>query len=199
MSNLTKREFAALVLRKLDGGMHTTQSKYDEREIFLYLDGAISEAITPEVKAKNIDSSWISPFYAQEKWDSKRKEAYIDLPAPIINEIGLVQISLVEDQSNPYIISDNTQGSYMNNLEAGTITSTYECYLEGNKKIFVKKNKTQLNEVLLKLIVSSSGYGDDEPIAYPSDKQNYIIEATYKLAITQFQEKMTNNQNPDTK
>lgn len=203
MSNKTKSVLGTLVLRKLEGGMTTPSSdKYDLREVIMFVEAIIGKFIAREIKATGqINGDWLKTFEnVKEKFHSARNEAYFILPCHILSlpkNMGLYQVSDMEGQDVPYIITNPAAKSVFSNLEANDTGLTPQCYLEQDK-VFIDKTKADCRKVLLKVVPALSAYGDNEPVCYPSEMEAEIIEAAYNLAFygdKQQKEVVDNNAN----
>lgn len=209
---LSKRKLAALVKRKLDGGMGLG-SKYDERDIFLYIDAAISKTIGLEHDLQgqkrlaqsdqyhdeiSISSDWVKSFRVSLKYDCDRHEAYLTLPATLISlrdDAGLRQVSFIEGQETPFIIQPQGARAVFYELEASNVGDTYCCYLEGDKVFIPEYPEAELCDLLIKMICGTDGYKPDEPCRYPSALEANIIQEAYMLALSQVPEKKNNDNN----
>lgn len=209
---LTKRKLAALIKRKLDGGMGLG-SKYDERDIFLYIDAAIAQTIGMEHDMLGrkrialseyyheelaISSDWVKSFHVKLKYNCDRREAYVTLPATMISlrdDAGLRQLSFIEGQETPFIIQPQGARGVFYNLEASDLGENYVCYLEENKIYIPEYPEAELCTLLLKMVCGTDGYTKDEPMNYPSALESDIIQNAYLLALSQVPEKKNNDGN----
>lgn len=201
---LSKRKLAALVKRKLDGGIGMS-SKYDERTIFLYIDATIAtmigQAYRESGEEQYISSDWVKSFFVKTKMDYVRGEAFFLLPATLISlygDAGLRQVSFRKGQKTPLIIQRNGDASIFSNLEANDVGDNYVCYLEENK-VYIPEFKEPKVTMLVKMVCGTDGYQMNTPMSYPSTMEAEIIDRTYKLALYGGVEKYVNDSNSDSR
>lgn len=202
----TKRLLAELVIMRLSAGNPSFASKLDARDIFAAIDIMIPSLIHAELKGNmkmgsfQINGAWYTAFENVKVYKSKsRKERYINLPARLVSleaDRGIM-IFPMEDQSWPFVITNNTSQSVFRNLEAGKITRT--CYVEGNK-VFFPTLDSRVKEVLVKMVGATDQLDEDDPLPVPAIMEDQLLEklvAKFKEQVA-YKEKKTNDSNVNT-
>ncbi len=189
----TKLKISDQILRRLEGGDVSDDSRYDPREIILLIEQALATLVKGNhiqnlrLGETTIGSQYISSFFNVEVKHSpcltmtfsEIPSSYLDLP----NGKGVHQISNMKDQENSFIPVRNGFSTLYNNSPAKNLEGRIGYYLEGNRIYYLKDLiKEGCNDVLVKLVVPSpSNIADDEPYPIGTDMEFLVIKEVLQI------------------
>lgn len=172
---ITKRQISELLINIKSGGETSSESKFDEREIWVITEMVVNNLIAQYFAAtKEILGGFLLPFEdVPIEFNEKRNEYFSKLPARqllIDGDGGIQQVSPMEDQQLVYIKRKHGALSTYRNLEAGNLLGRTSYYPEGDKIFYVALPKIMQKDgtVLIKQIASVESIDPDSALPIPS-------------------------------
>lgn len=198
---MNKEELIDLVKLNLAGGDASAEmkSRYSPQEIEKYCEMVFDDLVYQSYLDgdKTGDMSQVDnyqlPYFFPVLFDSRRRRHYIVLdpqPTPLPNNFGIRQICPPEDESNPFTPIDNVSSAVWAILEADSVSSVVGYMVEGNRVVFDYKFPKNLEEVMVKQIITFSALKDTDSVFIPGGNNTMIFEKVRAL--------MLNKPQPDT-
>lgn len=162
-------------------GSNSADRRFDPRTIFMAADTIRGTAIPAYVDAHGEDSL---PLFCVEsilpvKFDSTRGRKYVQLPYQILgmqDNLGLVQVSLPQEDEGSFIGMKNGMLSVYSNLEAGGAGGRTTYWVSGSR-IYLNNLSAGATDILVKAIPSIYDLvSDDEQIPMPLEFNAIVIE-----------------------
>lgn len=175
---MTPAELAEVTWRLLG---YTDQDKKPDDRLIVFAADKIRGSQIPSY-ANTYGSSSLQLFCRTEVlpllYDAVRDRKYVQLPYSILGmskNMGLVQVSKVQEEERSFVALQNGMLSVYANLEAGGAAGKTIYWLEGNK-IFLKSPPPYATDILIKAIPSFSSVGWDEQIPQPYEFDGILIQ-----------------------
>jgi len=176
---MTKAQLAEAVWRLL--GYTDQDKKPDDRLIAFAADKFRGTQIPTYANAYGSSSLalFCIPKVLPILFDTQRQRNYVQLPYSILGmskNMGLVQVSLVQEEEGSFVAVQNGMLSVYSSLEAGGGAGRYVYWLEGGR-IYFKSTPPYATDILIKAIPSFSSLGMDEEIPQPYEFDGLLIQA----------------------
>ena len=190
---VTKAQMAEQVLRLIAGGDSSPDLKLDVRDVELLIDEALGYVIKASFwenrksGESEINSDFVTAFEDVEvRQDAKKNLRYSELPAKKIilpNDMGVYQVSRMEDQENTFKRMPNGALGIFKGLPAADLEGEIGYFVEGDR-IYYNKNLdfNYQKKVLIKMVVSASSLDDDATLPIPGDMELQLLELIVKFA-----------------
>ena len=121
--------------------------------------------------------------------DEKKKLYYATLPSSPIklpHDMGVHTVSLMEDQTNPFVPVPNGFMALARNLVAGQLEGRDAYFIEGPRAYFVgMKASDEITKVLIKMVVTGSDLDNDDEFEIAPEMELDLIQALIELYSTQ--------------
>ena len=190
----TLAEQAKLIL---SGGRITPDGEPSPQELILCVKQAFSQLVKLsfyENKKEGesfVDGGFIYSFEDVEVTkDVNKNMFYSTLPSSTIvlpQEIGVYQISPMQDQGNFFVPLRNGDYALMQGLDVSSLEGRYGYFLEGKRVYYTFTPAEKIDTVLMKLVVAIDNIGDDELIVIPNDMQLALVQQAVQLYTAQKQ------------
>ena len=183
---ITKYALAELALRRLSGGDISKDSEINIREMMLAVSQARDFVVRQELwqllamGEVDIAGEYITTYedVAIHK-DDKKNLYYSDIPANYINlpkDMGVYQISLMQDQFNSFVPTSSTFFSMYRGLLSQDLGGRKGYFVEGKRVYYTNMaSADDIEKALFKLVVSSSEVDEDDIFPIPADKEMEVI------------------------
>lgn len=182
---LTKEQAAEFIIDNLEGGDRSDDSKFDRRDLFIFIDMALAYLIEKNYFISrtdgnyDIDGSFITTYrYRAIQHDEGRDEFFTDLPAVLVNvrdNRGLREVRPMKNPRTAFPILSASQQSMFGSLEAGDLAGNIGVYVEGTK-IFYTKDPRPVEKVLIKMISSVEDLREDERLPVPASMEMELLQ-----------------------
>lgn len=204
---MTKNDLAELTLDILQ--WDTTDRPLDPRTIYFAADQIRGSAIPAYLLANPGISLGLFcvPQAYDIQLDTIRNLFYVELSEQVLGGIqntGLIQVSLAQDEDNDFIIRDMGMNSVANQLESGYALGNTICWPEGTKIYFRKTNtagalKVGETKILVKAVTSLKTMDDDTEIPQPYEFNDILINGCIKYFREKkgYAEDLTNDNNSE--
>jgi hypothetical protein len=192
----TLKKLAEQAQKLVTAGRLVTDRNISTQEMVLFVTQAFGHCVRMnffEGKAEGesyVDGSFIYTFddVAVEK-DTRRDLYYSVMPSSTItlpNEMGIFHVSLVQDQSNPFVRLPNGYMGLMEALDVAGMENRKMFFQDGTRIYYTNITGADgITSVLLKLVVSLDGIDDEEEINVPNDIQLKILNIAVEAYKTQ--------------
>jgi len=189
---ILKRQLAEQILRIYHGGDVSADAQMDERELFIGIDQARSLMVRREIDASeksgngDISGDFISSFEdVVIKKDAAKDLFFSEIPVKYIvlkEDKGLYQVSLMQDQTNPFVRIANGAMAMYRGLHAFQLGARTGYWVEKDR-IYYHNFPTGLEDakVLMKLVASVSDFAADEEIPIPADKEFELVQMVLQM------------------
>lgn len=197
----TKRMLGEQALRIIQGGAVRDDAEIDIREIMMNIEQERDKLIKQDLFQSmqmgeyNINGSFISTYVVSVSNDSVKKMKYSDIPVTPIslpNDMGLFQVSFVEDQYNSFIRMSNGALGLYNGLSSNKLLGRIGYFVESSLNIDcntasgvrVYYNDAMISckkNVLIKVVATSGDIGEDDPFPIAPEMESLIIRSVVEL------------------
>lgn len=192
MALTTKYRMAEQAKRILEGGNSTQDSQLSIRELMLFVSQAFGQVARMrffENKAEGddyINGDFIFSFPdIPVTVDQARGEYYAILPSNVITlprDLGVYHVSLMKDQTRPFVPVANGFNAMFRGLEAGQLEGRSGFYKEQEKIYFVNVDDIDgVEKVLIKLVAPLGSVGDEDVVSVPEDVQLEVVTMAVEL------------------
>lgn len=190
----TKLQIAEQILRIINAGDVTADSKYDIREIILAVEQERDRLVRLRlfeslqmgemIVAGDVISSFDNVLI---KNDSVKDMLYSDLPGnplSLPNDYGVWQVSYQKNQKNAFIRMPNGSMGLYNGLLSSNLGGREGYFVEGNK-IYYNDNVSNCcgHKVLIKMVLNSGSIANDVLFPIPADIQSEVIRNVVQLFV----------------
>lgn len=130
--------------------------------------------------------------------DTDRDEYYSLLPAnviPLPKNRGVRLISPMKNQKYSFVYRDNNTANIHGNLDVEDVLTRPRYYVEGDKIFYSKHLISDINKVLIKLIVDFDGLDDEDDVPIPSGYGKLIFDLVFQSMQGMGMEKVSNDNN----
>ena len=196
----TKKMLAEQALRIIQGGSIRDDSQIDIREIMMNIEQERDKLIKQDLFQSmqmgeyNINGTFISTYVVPILTDTQKDMNYSDVPvAPISlpNDMGMFQVSFVQDQFNVFVRMSNGALGLYNGLPSNKLLGrvgyfiesslNYDCETASGTRIYYNNNMDCAKEVLLKVVATSEDIGENEPFPIAPEMESLIIRSVVEL------------------
>ena len=204
---ITKKNIADLIISIKSGGQVSSDSKFDDREIFVLTELVVNTLIANQFQeSKEVLGGYIIPFKdVIVLFDEDRNEFYSNLPARaaiLPDDLGILQVSPMQDQQLIFIKRKHGALAVFRNLEAGNLLGRTSYYVEGEKIFYINIPKYYKDKgVLVKQIANVDGIDENAQIPISAAKELNLFQIVSQIITEQSaatQEKINDN-NANTK
>lgn len=213
---ISKKELIDLFIESMSGGVAPDYSKWHPQVVSRYIDIALNSIIAKEVAEAEVlgynlvDNGWVKTYERERiRWDKNSNRCYIEIPAKVIymrNNKGIREIGWPSstDESSKFVIQDTSSYPVIGNLECSILeTGVYFAIVEGERIFFQNMPKmyaTKRRKLRCLLVVSSSGYEEEEVLPLAEERVAEIFQLAQTLMGSQYQTraKVLNDNNPNT-
>lgn len=196
---MKKSEYISAIRQRLTGGLpdRTVAIKYPVRLIERYMDAALATLLNQYVQKYEVTDDFLKTFYPYLLWDDKQNQAYITIPASMVQlpeTKGLRWVSGTEDTTTSWDIIPAIAYQVYANMESGQTNINQICYVEGGNIIVPKVRKSQTGIcVKVKIFCTTNGYTMDEEFAVPASPLTFIDMVCKGLAELKMTPDLTSN------
>jgi len=179
----------------LSGGRITPDVEPSPQELILCVKQAFSQLVKMSFyENKKEGESYVSGgfIYTFEDVDVtkdiNKNLFYSTLPSSTIvlpQEIGVYQISPMQDQGSFFVPLRNGDYALMQGLEVSRLEGRYGYFIEGKRVYYTFSPSEKIDYVLMKLVVAIDNIGDDEMIVIPNDMQLQLVQQAAQLYMTE--------------
>src|SRR3990167_2180718 len=179
----------------LSGGRITPDVEPSPQELILCVKQAFSQLVKMSFyENKKEGESYVSGgfIYTFEDVDVtkdiNKNLFYSTLPSSTIvlpQEIGVYQISPMQDQGSFFVTLRNGDYALMQGLEVSRLEGRYGYFIEGKRVYYTFSPSEKIDYVLMKLVVAIDNIGDDEMIVIPNDMQLQLVQQAAQLYMTE--------------
>lgn len=189
----TKNKLAEQIIRLLDGGDPSDDSKHDKRAIILHIEQAVAFLVkgnflkTLLVADTGIDSHYISTFRNVEVLrDDELEMSYSEIPHSYIElpkDKGIHLVCAMKAQDVPYVPVRNGSQALYSHSAASNLEGRTGFWPEAKRIYYTKDIFTAgCKKVLMKLIVPSpSNVDDDDSYPISTDMELPVINQVLQL------------------
>ena len=184
----TIAEQARLVL---SGGKITADTKPSEQELILFVRQALSQFVKINYFENRkegetyIDGGFIYTFdNVSVSKDINKNMYYSEIPSSTIvlpYEMGVYQISPMQNQGDFYIPLRNGFQSLMSGLEVGQLEGRFGYFIEGRRVYYTFKPVDAPQSVMMKLVIALDAITGDDAIFMPKDMELAIVQEAIKM------------------
>ena len=197
---ITKKQLAEQTLRIIQGGSVRDDAEIDIREIMMNIEQERDKLIKVDLFQSismgeyNVNGSFISTYIADIKNDEEKDLKYSDVPVTPIslpNDIGMFQISYVQDQFNTFVRIPNGAMGLYNGLNSGKLLGRVGYFVESSlnysndiasgTRVYYNNIPDCDKDVLLKVVATSGDIGEDEPFPIAPEMESTIIRSVVEL------------------
>lgn len=190
----TKLQIAEQILRIINAGDVTADSKYDIREIILAVEQERDRLVRLRlfeslqmgemIVAGDVISSFDNVLI---KNDSVKDMLYSDLPGnplSLPNDYGVWQVSYQKNQKSAFIRMPNGSIGLYNGLLSSNLGGREGYFVEGNR-IYYNDNVSNCcgHKVLIKMVLNSGSIANDVLFPIPADIQSEVIRNVVQLFV----------------
>tara|TARA_R100001079_G_scaffold111024_1_gene88982 strand:+ start:421 stop:1044 length:624 start_codon:yes stop_codon:yes gene_type:complete len=190
----TKLQIAEQILRIINAGDVTADSKYDIREIILAVEQERDRLVRLRlfeslqmgemIVAGDVISSFDNVLI---KNDSVKDMLYSDLPGnplSLPNDYGVWQVSYQKNQKSAFIRMPNGSIGLYNGLLSSNLGGREGYFVEGNR-IYYNDNVSNCcgHKVLIKMVLNSGSIANDVLFPIPADIQSEVIKNVVQLFV----------------
>jgi len=190
----TKLQIAEQILRIINAGDVTADSKYDIREIILAVEQERDRLVRLRlfeslqmgemIVAGDVISSFDNVLI---KNDSVKDMLYSDLPGnplSLPNDYGVWQVSYQKNQKSAFIRMPNGSIGLYNGLLSSNLGGREGYFVEGNR-IYYNDNVSDCcgHKVLIKMVLNSGSIANDVLFPIPADIQSEVIRNVVQLFV----------------
>lgn len=200
---MTKEQIAAMIQDILNANTTLSRTKYDRRDISILISRAYNDAVTDNLQMKYrgkiflnsiIDGGFITSYEdVPILYNENRNIYYSELPVsilPLERDVGIRQISPMEDESTSFINSAVGDKFVQGPLEVSKYPKN-PTFQRENDEVYYHADelpwyfKREGATVLMKLVRDISDIPDDEEFNIPGGYETKIIDWVFeKLGIS---------------
>ena len=179
----------------LSGGRITPDVEPSPQELILCVKQAFSQLVKMSFYENNkegesyVSGGFIYTFADVDVTNTIIKNLfYSTLPSSTIvlpQEIGVYQISPMQDQGSFFVPLRNGDYALMQGLEVSRLEGRYGYFIEGKRVYYTFSPSEKIDYVLMKLVVAIDNIGDDEMIVIPNDMQLQLVQQAAQLYMTE--------------
>ena len=194
----TIKNISDLVRLRLNVNSQDAPVQVDERVIIAMAEKAMCGLLPKYIMAYGTDVMGVMCIrkYFSVTYDENADLKYVDTEG-IINTVGgnlgLISVSLTQDDSTAFTMQAPAQQSIYANLEAGQAPNTV-CWWEGGR-IYFKKLPNAVKKVVVRGIPNFLSLDIDATIPMPADLQDVVIETIVQRIMTNKAEDKPNDGN----
>ena len=188
----TKRQLAEQNLRIIHGGDIHEDSQMDEREVWISIDQVRAKLIKHEIVANrkagsfDISGDFISSFEDVVVQKDSKKDLFFSLiPVKYVilpDDMGLYQVSFMEDQTSPLLRMPNGAVGMFNGLQASGLGGRIGYWVEKDRIYYHNFDKRyDDSKMLLKLVASTADFDADDELPIPSDREDELVRSVLEL------------------
>lgn len=200
---ITKRKLAEQALRIIQGGAIRDDAEIDIREVMMNIEQERDKLVRQELfqllqMGENyISGSFVTSYNVTVETDNIKDMFFSKLPVTPLslpNDMGVVQVSFIQDQYNPFIRMNTGQLGLYNGMPSETAFGKVGFFIENSlefsqessqgTKIFYNKGmkkKDCTKEILVKVVTVSEDIGPDDVFPVAPEMQAVIVRNVVEL------------------
>mgnify|MGYP003606629193 CR=1 FL=1 len=182
------------VLRKLSRFNYSkSDMNFERRDVAFHINGGIAAAVIAHFNGMYnlgekgvVDPGFLTTYEdVPVLFDAKRQLHYSNLPGlPIAmeNNLGVYEISPMQDQYNTFFIQRAASAGLYSGLYASNMDGNTMARQEGKKVFYtnIKKGQCEIEPVLMLLVVDTFDLDMSDEIPMPANYQDFVVDATFQ-------------------
>ncbi len=180
------------VLRMLSRYAYSkSELNFERRDVEFHINSALAEVVVMHFNGMYslgekgvVDAGFLSTYELDVKKDENRNAWYSDLPAlPIAmeNNLGLYEVSPIQDQSSTFFIQRPGATGLYSGLYAANMDGSALARQEGKKIFYTNVNTTSedVKSVLVLMVADTYGLSMADDLPMPANYQGIVVESIF--------------------